>query len=587
MNTTIWTMFLLFAAGVTSVAWVAALMHEKGVCPLRGLAGFYKNRSKAGRIVFGAFFAVMLAFAGSKPGGGTPDPDPDPDPDPPAPPAAVCIVDFAAAGGDTSEPRREVEKNAKIGELPAAARKGYKFKGWYTAASGGTKIKATTTVKKDVTYYAQWTANKYTIKFDKNGGTGSMKSISATYGKSVALTANAFKRTNYSFLGWATKKDAKEAKYANKKKVKNLTASNGKTVTLYAVWKRNSYTVTFDANGGSGTLQDQTVNCGEKTALAKNTYKREGFTFAGWTTKKDGSVAYKNKAKVKDLAKNGKSVPLYAVWKPAAWAVGTFNGTGQYIVDAWSGYRPYDFIHTATVGAYGKFSGSVTVDVSAGKQEKATFSASSAAMKYEAAAHLELWREWDSDRGWVADCTYDGPAYFYDVKIKLHGVVKTRRLYVCDMAAGTFCDEEVRVEGVSKLVFGFLGEEGGQAEVFDGDGDVDVWKSKAYKGPLPKFSSSSLTKKASAAGGDVCTFTLKQDGGAAVKIKRADGSTDSASFTMRVAPVDGGKWFAVSGSWIFPKGSISSVEFKLTPNSKGVVAAKNVKVVEMDVDIDD
>ena len=235
-------------------------------------------------------------------------------------------VVFAANGCTVAESTRVVTQGKAVGALPEPTRKGYTFNGWYTKKSGGTKIKTTTKVTKDVTYYAQWTVNKYTIKFNKNGGTGTaMKTISATYGKNVTLTANAFKRTNYTFLGWATKKDATEAKYTDKAKVKNLTATNGKTVTLYAVWKRNTYTVKFNANGGTGTTQKQTLNCGSSVALAKNTYKREGFTFAGWATKKGGPVVYKNKASVKDLAKSGKSVTLYAVWKLPAWAVGTFT----------------------------------------------------------------------------------------------------------------------------------------------------------------------------------------------------------------------------------------------------------------------
>ena len=75
------------------------------------------------------------------------------------------------------------------------------------------------------------------ITFNANGGKGSMKTLSATYDKYVKLTDNAFKRTGYKFSGWAKSKSGKVA-YKNKAKVKNLTATNGKTVTLYAVWKK-------------------------------------------------------------------------------------------------------------------------------------------------------------------------------------------------------------------------------------------------------------------------------------------------------------------------------------------------------------
>ena len=130
-----------------------------------------------------------------------------------------------------------VQEGKAIGTLPRATRWGYKLKGWYTAKSGGTKLTTKTKIKKNTTYYAQWTANKYKIKFNKNGGTGTMKTLSATYGKKVKLRANAFKRTGYKFSGWAKKKNGKVA-YKNKATVKNLTATNGKTVTLYAVWAK-------------------------------------------------------------------------------------------------------------------------------------------------------------------------------------------------------------------------------------------------------------------------------------------------------------------------------------------------------------
>ncbi len=144
---------------------------------------------------------------------------------------------FNANGGKASETKRKVEEYSAAGTLPKATKKGYTLKGWYTKKSGGSKLAASTKINKNATYYAQWTANKYKIKFNKNGGKGTMKALSATYDKNVTLRANAFKRTGYKFKGWAKTKKGKVA-YKNKAKVKNLTDKNGKTVTLYAVWKK-------------------------------------------------------------------------------------------------------------------------------------------------------------------------------------------------------------------------------------------------------------------------------------------------------------------------------------------------------------
>ncbi len=86
------------------------------------------------------------------------------------------------------------------------------------------------------TFTAQWTANTYTIKFDKNGGTGDdMANLSMTYDESKDLTANSYTRDNYVFKGWATSADG-EIVYTDNQNVKNLTDVSGDEITLYAIW---------------------------------------------------------------------------------------------------------------------------------------------------------------------------------------------------------------------------------------------------------------------------------------------------------------------------------------------------------------
>lgn len=83
-------------------------------------------------------------------------------------------------------------------------------------------------------------AVKYTVKFHGNGSTsGTMKSLTGCgYGNTYTLAANKFKRTGYTFAGWNTKKNGKGKSYKNKAQIKNLTSVDGKTVTLYAQWKK-------------------------------------------------------------------------------------------------------------------------------------------------------------------------------------------------------------------------------------------------------------------------------------------------------------------------------------------------------------
>ena len=163
------------------------------------------------------------------------------------------------ANGGTSVAAKYIKSGKKIGTLPKPTKTGYTFKGWYTKKSGGSKVSASTKIKKNVTYYARWTANKYKIKFNANGGTGSMSTISATYGKNVTLKANGFSRSKQQFLGWAKSKTGSVV-YKNKAKVKNLVSSNGKTVTLYAVWSGSNQSSSSSSTGRTNSSSTSSSN---------------------------------------------------------------------------------------------------------------------------------------------------------------------------------------------------------------------------------------------------------------------------------------------------------------------------------------
>ena len=144
-------------------------------------------------------------------------------------------------------------------KLQNPSRTGYTFGGWYSD-SGLTK-KVTTIAKGSTgnkTLYAKWTVNKYNIAFNGNKSTsGSMKTLSSCkYGSSYTLTANAYKRTGYTFTGWNTKADGSGTAYKNKASVKNLTSTNGKTITLYTQWKKATYTITYNLNGGKNVRRN-------------------------------------------------------------------------------------------------------------------------------------------------------------------------------------------------------------------------------------------------------------------------------------------------------------------------------------------
>lgn len=192
-------------------------------------------------------------------------------------------------------------------------RAGYAFKNWNTKADGtGTSYNAgaSYTATANATLYAQWTANTYYVKYNSNGGTGTMSNSTHTYGTAKALTANAFTRTGYTFKNWNTVAGGTGTTYTNQQSVSNLTTTSGGTVNLYAQWTANTYTVTFNSNGGT------TPSPTSKTVTYNSTYgtlptvTRTGYTFAGWYTAASGGTQVTSSTTVTITA----AQTLYAHW---------------------------------------------------------------------------------------------------------------------------------------------------------------------------------------------------------------------------------------------------------------------------------
>ena len=206
---------------------------------------------------------------------------------------------------------------------------GYGFLYWMNAATGDPVYEITARSMGDITLIAQYKPNTYTVTFDKNVGDGETTTQGFTYGTAQNLSANAFTRTGYTFAGWATEEDATKVKYENGESVSNLTTENGGTVTLYAVWTANTYTVTFDANGGEGTMDDMPFTYDEEKNLNPinpDTFKRAGYTFKGWARNPNVSnIEFADGASVSNLtSRNGVTVTLYAVWEANTYTV-TFD----------------------------------------------------------------------------------------------------------------------------------------------------------------------------------------------------------------------------------------------------------------------
>ena len=225
---------------------------------------------------------------------------------------------FDANKGSCSEASRMVKYDSTYGVLPTATRIGYTFAGWYTLENDGVKVTKDTVMQSvyGETVYAHWNANSYNIRFDGNkASNGSMDAEYILYDETKPLTANAYKKTGYTFTGWNTKADGSGKTYHDEDNVLNL-ATNG-VITLYAQWSANHYSVVFDRNHATGGVVGAvSMIYDQSRQLPANGFTRTGYQFDGWNTKADGSgQSYKDKAYVTNLATSGVTT-LYAQWKP-------------------------------------------------------------------------------------------------------------------------------------------------------------------------------------------------------------------------------------------------------------------------------
>lgn len=117
---------------------------------------------------------------------------------------------------------------------------GYTFEGWYAdkAYKKKANIKVKKEYRKDITFYAKFTENTYTLQYDPNGGTGTMKVVKCTYSKTYELQKNLFTNGNYKFLGWNTDKNGGGNAYADGACISKLCADKNGKIVLYAQWKK-------------------------------------------------------------------------------------------------------------------------------------------------------------------------------------------------------------------------------------------------------------------------------------------------------------------------------------------------------------
>ncbi|MBO4354416.1 MAG: InlB B-repeat-containing protein [Clostridia bacterium] len=239
----------------------------------------------------------------------------------------TCTVTYNANGGTGAPAAQSVTSGSKLTLSSTIPRKsGYNFKGWGTqswATSAAYSAGGTYTITSDMVLYAVWERGGtyfYTVTFDANGGSGAPDPITADYGETITIPDVEPYRSGYNFINWENQ-NTSEYYYPGA----SMTVMG--TTTLTAVWYEarwdddpfgdeptvpTTYTVSYNANGGSGAPSSQTKTEGVALTLSSTKPTRSGYTFLGWS---ESSSATSATYSAGGTYSKDASTTLYAVWK--------------------------------------------------------------------------------------------------------------------------------------------------------------------------------------------------------------------------------------------------------------------------------
>jgi len=209
----------------------------------------------------------------------------------------------------------------------------------YTATVSGIKdLAGNTLISNPLSVFSFTTTATYAVSYNANGGSFSSAPVSISYaaGKPVTVTAITPTRTGYSFTGWNTSSDGT----GSAREGGSVFSMPADDVILYAQWSINSYTVTFDANSGTGTVPSAiTGNYNKPITLPTTSLTRTGYNFSGWNTAANGSGT--NYTAGGSYTIPASNITLYAKWTLKTCVV-KFDSDGVNL-----GSVPSSFTHTA------------------------------------------------------------------------------------------------------------------------------------------------------------------------------------------------------------------------------------------------
>ena len=250
------------------------------------------------------------------------------------------IVTFDANGGTVSPDRKTVRIGQNYGDLPIPIKEGFGFDGWHNL-KGGLYVDAFAKLS-GFELTASWVEDAYTIIYDANGGTiqsdytneynvylisDALATTNAKNNKEKELYKNIYEKTGYKFKEWNTKADGTGISYSENQTIK-LSNVDDDTLRLYAIWEKQAYSVTFDANEGTfadnkATLVIENWEDSKLDSIEKPT--REGYAFKGFFTEKTGGTSLENYIATSGINQDG--LVFYAQWEKEKYTL-KFNANG-------------------------------------------------------------------------------------------------------------------------------------------------------------------------------------------------------------------------------------------------------------------
>lgn len=203
------------------------------------------------------------------------------------------------------------------------------FAGWSVNGGATKAVGERITVADNTTLKAVWKKIQYTVTFDANGGSGAMEAVTQEAGSTYTLPANGFAAaTYYEFAGWSVNGVATQAA--------NTQITITGNTTIKAVWSKIQYTITFDANGGSGNVSNATVEAGSSYVLPECPFEpASGYMFVGWSVNDSEAQAIGTQVLVTG------DITLKVVWEKDGKTIEEMIINGEIEIGDYVTYTPF------------------------------------------------------------------------------------------------------------------------------------------------------------------------------------------------------------------------------------------------------